>query len=211
MKNMLVIVLLLVSSTIIAQESKEKFKINKNQWVLGGTLNINSVNTEDKSQSQINDYKRNSYGVFPELGYSVKDNFIIGLGTGYTFGKSENKISTHESKTHRISFSAFARQYLPVTKRFAFNIEGKFEYSDYQNEFKGTSYSSKSDGSGFSIGLTPGITYSLSNKILMNANFGKLAYGDFESEDYNGIITKSNSFDFNLNFSQLYFGLLFII
>ena len=41
MKTNLIIALLLVCSTVFAQNTDEKFKILKNKWVLGGSLNLN--------------------------------------------------------------------------------------------------------------------------------------------------------------------------
>ena len=61
------------------------------------------------------------------------------------------------------------------------------------------------------IGVRPGLTYNLTNKIYLNTNLGVLGFNSEKSERDHGIISKYKSFIFNLSTSDLYFGVLVLL
>ncbi|OEK08125.1 hypothetical protein A8C32_01300 [Flavivirga aquatica] len=64
----------------------------------------------------------------------------------------------------------------------------------------------KSTTISFSVGITPGITYQLFNKVYLYSNLGNIGYFKNENEREDEI-SKSDSFNFNAFTKNLNFGL----
>ncbi|MFI1773266.1 outer membrane beta-barrel protein [Thalassobellus citreus] len=216
MKNKLIIALLLVGSTVFAQNTEEKFEIPKNQWTLGGNVSFNSRSSEyeNNSVNSINKYenKAKGFGIKPEVGYAISNNLILGLGVGYLYSEYEN-INSEEYQTKTYRVTPYVRKYFPLNERFAFNIQGELSFSDSERKTKeegSTNFSSIGKGNDFFVGLRPGITYSLSHKIYLNATMGTLGFTNSKWES-DSSKDKTDVFDFNLGTSNLAFGLLILI
>lgn len=215
MKTHLIIALLLVSSIVIAQNTEEKFNIPKNQWVLGGNVNFNHESSETEVSNS--ESKGSSWSINPVVGYFIKENLVVGLRTGFNFGNYEGVYDSgdnYERDFKGYNVSPYLRKYFSLSKKLAFNLEGGVMYSkrwdDNSTENNSLNELNKSNSSSLFIGITPGITYSLSNKVYLYSNLGNLGYykNKWES-DYE--TSTSDLFSFGLFTQNLNLGLLFIL
>src|SRR5690606_18564482 len=101
-------------------------------------------------------------------GYFISDNLIVGLMPGYSFTKFKND-TDYEAKSHAISITPYIRKYFSLTERFAFHLQGEVMFAhqkdkDINNE-NVINAPISAVGDAFFVGLRPGITYSLTNKL----------------------------------------------
>src|SRR5690606_36522948 len=112
----------------------------------------------------------------------------------------------YEAKSHAISITPYIRKYFSLTERFAFHLQGEVMFAhqkdkDINNE-NVINAPISAVGDAFFVGLRPGITYSLTNKLYLNANLGRLGYNKNKWNRDNQI-SKNDSFNFNLSTSDL--------
>lgn len=219
MKTKLIIALLLACSTVFAQNTDEKFKIPKNKWVLGGSLNFNYSDSEDlasENQNLIYESKSNSLGINPDFGYLITDNLVMGLKSGFSFGSSEFSGTTGaflERDFELLSISPYIRKYFPLGSKFAFTLEGGATfYKRWDNSADSSNNDiSKRNTTSLFIGVTPGMSYSLSKKVYLYSNLGSLGYNYTQWETIDGSKSKNNSFSLNLFTTNLNFGVLVVL
>ncbi|WP_372754628.1 outer membrane beta-barrel protein [Mariniflexile sp.] len=215
MKTPLIIALLLVSTFTFAQNSEEKFEIPKNQWIVGGLINFSSQNYESQNEDYDSDSNQTSFFIKPDIGYAIDSNLVIGLMPGFNILNSKREGSNEEYKSNGFSIAPYIRKYFAISNNFALNVQGEFMYSYQKSENKYansvTNITSESDRNSIFIGVRPGLTYSLTNKIYLNANLGSIGYYSDKSENDEGITSKLNNFNFNFSTSDLSFGVLVLL
>ncbi|XCF05377.1 outer membrane beta-barrel protein [Tamlana crocina] len=219
MKTNLIIALLLACSTVFAQNTDEKFKIPKNKWVLGGSLNFNYSDSEQKPlRNQIADseHKSTSLGINPDIGYSLNNNLVLGLKSGFSFGNQESFNSlgdTHENNFEKLSVAPYIRQYIPLGSKLAFNLEGGASFTKRWEDSTNNSSNdiSKGDSSSLFVGITPGFSFTLSEKVLLYSNLGSIGYNYSARESSDVVKSESNLFSFNLFTTNLNFGVLVVL
>lgn len=210
MKKLLIITFLLTFGIIIGQEKEEKLIIQKGTWNFGGEFSIHFANSENIQDAKIENDRIN-FGFSPNFGYTLENNLLIGLGLGYSYLKDKNDYNDSDrydatSKTY--SVFPYIKKIIPIGNKFAFFLQGEFRYSKYKNDFvENTSLIQHRSGDTFFAGIRPGITYFLTKKIALEANIGSLGYSTSKYDDNYPEEGKTNSFDFNLNSSNLNFGL----
>lgn len=169
MKKLLFIAIFLISNILIGQGENEKFTIEKGLWNIEGNFSLNFRNSKNYDY----DLKYFNLGFFPKLGYSINDNLIIGIGLGYQYSKTEDENTqnfNNESTINRYSIYPYIKKYIPLGKKLAFHVQGEAKYSNFKNKDESTDDEYKNYS--FFIGLRPGISYYLSEKILLQTNFG---------------------------------------
>lgn len=213
MKTHLMIGLFLLSAFSFAQNSEERFQITKNQWVIGG--NVNFYSTNDEVLDSDYEYERNSFSIKPDIGYVVDDNLIVGVMPGFNAynSKTINASNFYELKSLGYSITPYVRKYMPIGKNFAIDLQGEVSYMySKQDQFADISSTTTNiNEKSFFIGFRPGLTYSLSQKVLINTNLGAIGYSHLKRDYETGSDSKSNSFNFSLGTSNLYFGVLVIL
>ncbi|MFD0990843.1 outer membrane beta-barrel protein [Mariniflexile jejuense] len=215
MKTHLIIALVLVSTFTFAQNSEESFKISKNQWIVGGVVSFNSQQFEDDYELYSSNIKRNSFSIKPDLGYVINDNLIIGVMPGFNIynSKTINPSNSNEFKSLGYSITPYVRKYVSIGKNFAFNLQGEVSYAFLNEDQYADNSSNATKGSekSFFIGLRPGLTYGLSQKVLINTNIGAIGYSHLKRDYEIGSDSKGNTFNVGLGTSNLYFGVLLIL
>ncbi|MFS4468635.1 outer membrane protein [Maribacter sp. 2210JD10-5] len=223
MKTVLCITTLFFVGICLAQtdnENEKKLIIEKGTWNLGGNFSLSFSNNQNENESFFNENKNFSFTFLPNLGYTVKDNFIVGLGLGYGYTKSEN-LGNNNGEVTSSSLNEFdtfivfpyIRTYWPVHKNLAFYIqaEGRYDFVKFKNqdrllELEGPQRTTNQ----IFLGIRPGITFFISDKLALETSLGSLGYRKsyFSFDNDNSERTSdSSAFNFSLNSSDLLFGL----
>ncbi|WP_405606961.1 outer membrane beta-barrel protein [Polaribacter sp. Asnod1-A03] len=197
MKKLILITAILFYGITNAQE--------KGTWVFGGELNFS--NGENDYQDSTSDFK--AFRVTAKTGYVfTKTNLELGLGLGYSTSKNESY--DYENKYNSYTISPYIKKYLPINDTFSFFLQGEVAFSNYNREESGN-YSNDIDRNDLFIGIRPGFVFFVTKNIALNANIGALGYNTNKYETDNLTEVKSNSFNFNLNSSNLIFGLSYYL
>jgi len=215
MKKIVLLTLLFVNGITVAQNEKfkeEKINIDKGTWSFGGQLSFNLSNSEFESNGSTQESDNNGISINPEVGYAVQKNLIIGLGLGYSYfdAKSGNNFS---DSRNTFSIYPYIKKFIPVNKNLLFSIRGEIQFSKTNFENSNNNFLNNGNDQGFFIGFRPGISYFISNKLALEANIGALGYSrstrDFDTNNSDKATTNSFSFDFNS--SNLFFGLTYFL
>ena len=138
------------------------------------------------------DHTTLTLGLAPEFGYFISDRFAVGLGVGFNY--ISEKEEGHDSEGTTVwGVNPYARYYPVKVDRFGLYLQLGLNY-----------LSMKWEGSDakdmYSVGLTPGISYNVSERVAIHAVFGFLGYAHFGKNDF---------FGFNIDGSSIMFGLTF--
>jgi hypothetical protein len=212
MKQLVILALLSISLNTFSQEEKEKFSIDKGAFLIEGSFNINSTNTQNYGDNE-RESDAFGFGFYPKIGYAVNNNFILGIGLGYGYNKSdaEDFLSVFDSKSNTYTITPYAQKLFPISKSFALKLSGEFTYGLSKHNTKREDQSFNTESKQILIGVRPGINYTLSHKIMLHANIGYLGYEHQEFEVNNEEDQKRESFGLNLSTSDLTFGMTFIL
>lgn len=143
-------------------------QFEKGDLFAGGNFGL-SLNTGERS----NPSRSTQLGInlSPNFGYFINDLSVIGVNPQVNFYWSQNTNSNNEKySTNSISggLGFFYRRYFPVAENFYFFLEPKVSYnSSFQEE-----YSPKS----FGLSLSPGASYRISQKWMVEVTLGGLVY-----------------------------------
>ncbi|APZ44978.1 hypothetical protein BW723_01145 [Polaribacter reichenbachii] len=207
MKKLLLITLL-IANTIYAQEKKEKVNILKNTWLIGGKISLSSTNAETTDNNTSKGY---GISLNPEIGFTIKNNLVLGLGLGYDYYKNENTDALNYSRSRNVlSIAPYVKKFIPINSHLLFSLKGEARFSTDEN--KNSDSTNLSRNKTFFVGFRPGITYFLSKRISLDANIGSIGYSHFNRKyDTNDETYKSNSFNLNLNSSDFLFGFTYYL
>lgn len=185
-------------------------QIKKDAVLLGGHISFGSNKTSTTPASS--ETKNNSATFNLLAGKAFKQNQVFGLYGGYGQSKSENIFTNNTATTTNTSYSAgvFYRHYKNLSKNFYFFGEATAGYNGNKSVNKNQQPATKSTftNNGVAIGISPGISYQVCNKLQLEVlmpQFAGLQYGSTKSTANNGSVSKSSGFNFstNLNTSLL--------
>lgn len=183
-------------------------QINKGSIMLGGSLggNFNNIKDPDTVTS-----KTNSFSISPAIGFAVSNNTIVGFSLQYGFNNYKYPYLLQEQKYHSYGAGVFLRKYKPLSKDFYLFGEGELMYNHYTynystNNNNGTEYDSK--GNSIALNITPGIAYSLTRCIQLEAGLQNLlsigySSGKENAKDPNNIDYKTSGVNFNSSLSPV--------
>ncbi len=218
MKKLIIIAFLCAFAISFGQEKEKRLSIEKGTWNIDGSVSIYTTKSDLDDEFYIGGSDRTNLSFYPSVGYTIKDNLIIGIGIGYGYSDynaeyidtgSDNGQSRNSNK---YSVNAFVKKFIPLKGNFALIFLGELGYSNLKEEdnrwnFDDIRTTNTTTNSVF-IGIRPGITYFLSEHFALEGKFGTLRYQSSKSELDNDLRkSKSNSFYFNLNPSNIYLGL----
>ncbi|KAB1154570.1 porin family protein [Tenacibaculum aiptasiae] len=212
MKKLLLCTMLIALSFAYGQEStkKEKLTIQKGTWYLNGGMSL--VSNNSKSNQNMEKSDQIGFNFSPKIGFSINNNLIIGLGLGYNYHKNDLNFTNTKNFTKNESYSIFPyiKKYFSLGQKLAFTLHGEFRYtySKYENDYNSLNNTNLSKANYYFIGIRPGITYFLNKKIALEANIGALGYTKSNHTHFpNNSIQEIDNFNFNLNSSNLNFGI----
>ncbi|UMB61191.1 porin family protein [Lutibacter sp. A80] len=213
MKNFLFIAMILAYTFTFGQNTNEKLTIPNGTWNFGGNISFNTSEMEIENSSFSNS-ERKSYTISfePKISYAIKNNLFIGIGLGYGYSKDESityDIDTESISTTNIwSIIPYIKKYFPVGKKLTLNLKGEFRYSSFESDYDNSNFISSANN--YFIGIRPGITYFLNNKIALDANIGSLGYWNSKVDD-NSNNTQSSGFELSIDTSNFYFGVSYFL
>lgn len=210
MKKLLIITFLFTFGIIIGQETEKNLNIQKGTWNLGGTFSLNNSSSEFNANTSKNENDQFYVGFYPQVGYAINDNLIIGLGLGYEYIDAKTyytEIGGYDSNQNTLVVFPYIKKYFNITEKFSFNLRGEFRVSKSWTDSKNSiNISSNETNNSLFAGIRPGITYFMTKKFALETSIGALGYSTGKHENDNGE-GKFNSFDLNFNSNNLLFGL----
>ena len=223
MKTFLMITAICVTTFCAAQETEEKQIIEKGTWNITGNASINFSNGTDHSYptstflGDTRETSSSSFSITPSFGYAFKDNISLGVGLQYRNYTSEGTVSdditsnSSKSTQHGLGIAPYVRGYKGIGKQLSLYLQGEINYFKYWNSNKLNNQNEQNDHkiNTVFIGIRPGITYFLNKKLAMEVTYGFLGYSFSEIKYDAGNYSKNNSFNLNLNTSDLLFGVAY--
>ncbi len=214
MKKLFFITALIIYGTTFGQELNEKFIIKKGTFNIGGKAFVNLENHENEENLPEDRYKQ--FGITPNFGYAIKNNLMIGLGVGYSYSENKNHrinnsiAQRYKNINNRYSMFSYIKKYIPLGNKLAIYLQGEINYSENKNKNSSNSAASlnfdRRFWSQFFVGVRPGISYFLNKNVAFEANLGALGYSRLKSKYQDQRYYKSDAFNFNLDSSNLQFG-----
>lgn len=183
-------------------------------------FSTNSPKTEMKVGSNTttaDGIKTTDFGINLGAGYFIADNLAVGLGIGLDNSKStyETTSTEYTSTDNIISVAPFARYYIPYSDQFAFfgqlSVGLGFGTSKYETKTGSTTTTQESSINLMAIGITPGFSYMMTERVALEMRYGFLGYtsSTIKEEEANGDYEKdmTSSFGLNLDLNSLVFGI----
>ena len=211
MKKILLISLLLVAS-IVTKVSAQLF--------VGGSLNLNTSKEKYSFNSTTQDGQKTfSIGFMPKVGYIINNKLAFGVGFGLSSSKTTTpkEISTSGEeeidKSFDWAFSPFARYYFARSGNFSLFGEADLALGGGNSK---SSIGGTTDEGPKSItvliGVSPAVSYDLSNKFTIEASMGGINYNVTTSKQTIGEDKEkytTSGFNFTVGLNNLTFGGIF--
>ena len=190
-------------------------QITKGSLFLGGGIGYGSQKSNTNAGTSIS--KQNNFFINPAIGVAVKENTIVGGDLNFDTQKRENIYNDNEKyNDNSYGGGIYIRKYLPVAKRFYIFGQGRIgvNYNDGKTS-QPVDYRATSKGYDINIGIYPGVSFQLNNKLHLETGFNNLLYAKYghtkakTSLPGNETSTTTNLFSAgtSLNgFSSLYVG-----
>ena len=181
-----VVIAVLGFTSINAQKKEVTGGFAKEDMYIGGTVDVSTWNYANQ--------KSNSYSISPSVGYFVSEN--IAIAASLIVGSSED---IYENETNSFGGALEATYLFTPANQFSFNVGLGLAY--LSNEAQ------QSKTNTFVIAVSPGINYFVSDSFALVASVGALSYASSKG-DWNGA-EAANSFNLNLNLSDINMGLIY--
>jgi len=184
------LLLIITFSESFSQEKNDFIGFSQSDFYLSGQINYAKTTSENFSQSAFN--------FQPTVGYFLDNSNALELGL--IVGLNE----AGDSETNSFGVQTSLIHFFNTENKFSFTLGVGLAYvsTKFDNGFQGDYTSNLFQGAVF-----PGVNYFVSDNFSLIANLGVLSYvtekGDFQgAEDV-------NSFNINLNLSNINFGVLY--
>jgi hypothetical protein len=168
---LLIIVLFVIAASANAQ-------IQKGAIVLGGQLGFSS----QSSKSTQNTSKTIGFGISPAFGKAIKENLVIGGDINYSYNKNEPGVAVVQ-KSNSYGLGFFVRKYKELGKGFYLfgqtRLGGSYQKQTTKNNVQ-PSGNVETKGSFFQLAIYPGLAYSISKKLQLEAGFNNLGYIQYD-------------------------------
>lgn len=188
-------------------------------FYLGGSFQLSSSSEKTKANNTtVDGPKTFGFGINPNVGYFIGDNFMLGLSLGFDSettkikGETPGDIDEEKTTISAFNFGPFARYYIKPWDKSAFFIQagiplgfGKYKYDETDN---GTTVSHETKVSSFGVEINPGLVFWATQAVCFEVVVGELSFSSVAYKNGSGDnevkLTKSN---FGLIFNPNYFGL----
>jgi hypothetical protein len=184
----------------IAQSGFAQFQ--KGSILLGGAIyfysdNNNNPNNNNTGQTDLSN--GSIIGVFPNVGYTFKDNWVAFFETGYR-NNAQTKVSyqtqfpstkdTYTTNGYNIPINIGIKRFWQMGNKFSFGLGSSASLSignettigEYTSPLYTTQSTSTSKSLTWGLGVSPSINYVLGDKLNLSLSVGSLGYSRSESK-----------------------------
>ena len=162
------------------------------QAYIGGSLGFSTTSQGDDTKT--------SFTILPEIGYSLDDNWAVGIVFGYGQTKNSTEVNNVSvSTTNKVfTINPYARYTFAKFDKVNLFVDGGIDYTHSDN--------AGAKNNTFGIGVQPGVAVNLNDKLSFVSHIGWLGYEN-SKDDYDGA-KAANTFGLNLH-SSVSFGLYY--
>lgn len=191
MKKIFVLAFICLFFRLEAQENLDEpgYGFNRNDMFITGSISFISIDNDSDGFAT-----NERFGVGTSLGRFFTNNIAVGILAEFSV------INNGERTYNNYSAGVFGRYYITPENRFS--LFGEFNAIYFDNEGFEPALASY----GYSLVISPGISYFLSNSFALQATFGQLGYNYNKRKNSD---TNQSIFNFGLNLSNINFGLLY--
>lgn len=213
MKNSILLLAVLLTLCLYsnAQDKSQNF-------LIGGHFSLSNSNQDSDNFES----KTFSLSVSPTVGYFVSEKWLIGLKGSYSYQKGESSQSDGDYKSdvtmNNYLFGPYARYYIPLGEKFKLytQLETLYGINKRKNtDNNGTEepFNTDSDRKLFSLAFNPGLSYNITKKLLLEAEFGEVdyLYLDYKTDDDNDYTQSSKRTSFGISLNTISFGLALLL
>lgn len=191
----------LLTVSLLTLASLAQAQIKKGSVLVGGSIQY--INNKTESEISSGKLKTKTFEIGPAVGIAIEDNLVLGLDLQYSNSKN------NDSETNGYAGNLFLRKYWNINTKFYAFAHASAGYGSIKGESitqPGSTYASKSKGWNVSATLIPGIAYSASSKVMLEATFLPLFNINYNNTDIdtrfdNNNITKYEYKSFNVSSS----------
>ena len=164
---------------------------NAQIWV-GGEVGF----TADKTTNNGTKFQNSAtFSLLPEIGYTINDKFDFAVLIGMQHGNARNINEEYETNYNSFILKPYIRYKFAKAGDFTFFVDGGFGYKyNHWSEYEDNRID-------WSLGLNPGFSYSISDKVSLVAHVGDLSYTFSKAGDW-----KYNKFNMGVSGNNLTFG-----
>jgi len=185
----ILLVLLFIVGTMHAQRDVNGFKKGDN--FMSGSIGFGTVSHSDDS-------KEINYGISPRYGYFLNDFVAVGGRVGYDYLKRKNPAGEKVLENSTIIAGLFGRYYLFPGSKFSF-------FGELGLGFGSTKNINNHWTNGINAGISPGISYFLTEHFALEASFGMLSYNTVNPGGNSG---STDSFKVGIDMEDIQFGII---
>lgn len=200
----------LIVSFLVAKPAYCQFE--KGQKIVGGYVGFSSGKSDNVYTSNYTTAYSN-VSVNPSFGWFNKPNVLWGIGVSYGFNYQKNKTSFMSPDANRIwrnslGINIFSQKFFTLTHGFFFTVNtiGGLGYGFGKQINTVNNIESKATNSeyGISLGVSPGLSYRLTSRLLFDATLSNLlyigySYNQNKGKDAAGSDIKTFDKSFNLS------------
>ena len=162
------------------------------QVYVGGSLGFASYDDSNKSHTALK--------IMPEVGFNLDEDMAVGVALGYTQGSNALawSLTNPNEDLKTFSIAPYLRYTFVKLGSVSLFADGRFEYAHIDND--------GAKANGFGLGIVPGLSVNLNDKLSFVSHFGFLGYQQAKA-DVDGAKAQS-TFGLDLD-NALSFGLYY--
>ncbi len=157
------------------------------QVYVGGSLGFQTTSCDGDSETL--------FQILPEIGYSLNDNWAVGVTVGY--GEDKAKVSGATAKIKSFKVAPYARYTFLKLDKVNLFLDGGVDY--IHNDYAGTKTNA------FGVGIKPGVAVNLNDKLSFVAHAGFLGYNREKADGAEAV----NTFGVGVDGNNLSFGVYY--
>ncbi|MDE3144918.1 MAG: hypothetical protein KGL19_12230, partial [Bacteroidota bacterium] len=204
-------ILLATFALLLTFVSKAQFEVG--QKVINGGISLSTSKSTSTTNSTQTFF---GFGLNSSFGKFITPNHLIGFGINYTNSSQhqESPPNLYKTNSNQIGLNYFSTYYHPLAKNFywfiTWSASGNYSFNSYNTTLSSVETIQKTNGFGVGIATTPGISYKLNKRILLNATLNNILVASFTSTrttySNSSQVDKYNSFGLSSSLNNINLG-----
>jgi len=191
-------------TTVLFFVLKSTAQFETGQRIFSGGINFNNYNNQTDLNNSTSKNAQTSFSLDASLGKFIRPNVVRGFSINYGHNYQKSDPSSYKMNYNSVGLGIFSTHYRSFGKNFfgflRFNLNGSYQFGNTVQ----SGVDQKNRGYELSAGLTPGISYRLNKRVLLNGTLNNIASLNFNHRR----TTYSNSGEVNkINQTGLYSSL----